>query len=64
MASMTYDKARRTAVLSFAKGRELRLSNVTEEQAKEFFERHAPEFERRDCVLHTDGTFEVRDGSQ
>jgi len=57
---MTYDRPTRKAVITFANGRRLTLADVSEEQAKDFVARHAPEFERRDCVLHTTGGFEVR----
>jgi len=59
---LDYDAAARRAVLTFPNGRTLTLGNVTEEQAKAFRERHAPEFQKRDCCLQTvDGTF-TRDG--
>lgn len=55
---MTYDAAAKRAVLTFPNGRTLEIGNVTEEQAKAFKERHAPEFQKRDCCLQTvDGTF-------
>ena len=61
MVSMTYDTERSEATLSFQNGRKLKISGVSKEQADAFVARHADEFERRDCVLHTDGTFEVRE---
>jgi hypothetical protein len=52
---LSYDAAAKRAVLTFPNGRELTLDNVTEDQAKAFKERHAPEFMKRDCVLHAAG---------
>jgi hypothetical protein len=60
MIKVDYDKAARSAVLSFENGRKLKLSNVTEEHAKQFAERHGEEFARRDCILHTGGAIETR----
>jgi len=55
---MSYDAEKKRAVLTFPNGRELAIGNVTEEQAKAFKERHAAEFQKRDCCLHTvDGEF-------
>lgn len=55
---MTYDAAERRATLTFPNGRTLTVGNVTKEQAESFKERHAPEFQKRDCCLQTvDGTF-------
>lgn len=55
---LDYDAAARRAVLTFPNGRTLAISNVSEEQAKGFRERHAPEFQKRDCCLHSvDGEF-------
>lgn len=59
---MSYDAAKKRAVLTFPNGRELALDNVTEEQAKAFKERHAPEFLKRDCVLHTVDGHITREG--
>jgi hypothetical protein len=50
---LSYDGDKKSAVLTFTNGRTLKLSNVTEAQAKAFQERHAPEFQRRDCILHS-----------
>jgi hypothetical protein len=59
---MTYDEAMRRCVITFPNGRELAVGDVTLEQAQKFLARHAGEFQRRDCVLHTvDGTF-TREG--
>jgi len=58
--SMTYDGETKKATITFPNGRRLTLSDVSEEQANDFVARHAPEFERRDCVLHTTGGIEVR----
>jgi len=55
---MEYDAAKKRAVLTFQNGRTLAIGNVTEEQAKAFRDRHAPEFQKRDCCLHSsDGEF-------
>jgi len=55
---LSYDAKERRAVLTFPNGRTLTLGNVTEEHAKAFRERHAAEFQKRDCCLYTvDGTF-------
>lgn len=55
---LDYDAQKRRAVLTFPNGRTLSISNVSEEQAKAFLERHAPEFQKRDCCLHSvDGEF-------
>ena len=55
---LAYDAGKRRAVLTFPNGRTLSIDNVTEEQAKDFKTRHAPEFQKRDLTLHTiDGTF-------
>jgi hypothetical protein len=59
--SMEYDAANKSAVLKFKGGRTLRLANVTEDQAKQFVARHAPEFQRRECILHTVGGIETRE---
>lgn len=60
---LSYDAAVRRAVLTFPNGRTLALGGVTEDQAKAFRDRHAPEFMKRDCVLHTvEGHF-TREGS-
>ena len=58
--ALEYDKAAKRAVITFPNGRRLTISDVTEDQAKNFVTRHAPEFQRRDCVLHTDGSIETR----
>lgn len=56
-----YDKEARKGVITFPNGHELRIGNVDEAQAQAFFEKHAAEFMKRDCVLHTGG-IEVRHG--
>jgi hypothetical protein len=58
--AVDYDEKAKSAVLKFPNGRELKLSNVTKEHAQKFTERHGPEFERRDCVLHSMGALETR----
>lgn len=60
--TLTYDAATRKAVIEFPNGHKLKLGNVDEAKAKQFFEKHAKEFEKRDCVLHTSACFEVRHG--
>lgn len=60
--AMSYDGATRKAVITFSNGRKLTLADVSEDQATNFVSRHAKEFERRDCVLHTVGGIEVRHG--
>lgn len=57
---LTYDKAARKGVISFPNGHRLTISNVDESKAKDFFEKHAQEFMKRDCVLHTSAGFETR----
>ena len=60
---MTYDAKTRRAVYTFKNGRTLGVSNVSEEQARRFLERDAPEFEKRDCCLHSiDGQFTREEG--
>lgn len=55
---LSYDAAAKRGVLTFPNGRTLAIGNVTEEQAKAFRDRHAPEFAKRDCCFHTiDGSF-------
>lgn len=48
---MTYDEGARTAVLTFAKGRQLKLTNISAQKAQAFREKHAAEFQQRDCCL-------------
>lgn len=57
---LAYDAGKSRAVLTFPNGRTLAVGNVTEAQAKAFKEKHAAEFQRRDCVLHTGGEFLTR----
>jgi len=57
---LDYDEEAKRAVLTFPNGRKLTLSNVTKEHAEKFRDRHAPEFMRRDCVLHTAGDLQIR----
>lgn len=59
---LAYDAGKRRAVLTFPNGRTLGIGNVSEEQAKDFHARHAGEFQKRDCCLHTvEGQF-TREG--
>lgn len=61
---LSYDEAARRAVLTFPNGRELALRDVSEAQAREFMEKHAPEFQRRDCCLTSvDGAFVRENGN-
>lgn len=63
---MDYDAAARKATYTFKNGKTLMVGNVDEAKAKEFLDRNAPEFEKRDCRMasvggqftreeHTDG---------
>jgi hypothetical protein len=60
---LDYDPDTRKAVISFPNGHKLTVSNVDEAKANDFFRKHAAEFARRDCVLHTVGSFERRSES-
>lgn len=61
--TLTYDAAKRQGVIKFPNGHELRVSNVDETKAKEFFTKHAGEFHKRDCVLHSVAGFETREAA-
>lgn len=50
---LDYDEGARVAVLTFANGKTMRLSNISRQKAEEFHTRHAPEFAKRDCCLET-----------
>ncbi len=55
---LEYDATARRALLTFPNGRTLAISNVSEEQAKGFRDKHGAEFQKRDCCLHSvDGEF-------
>lgn len=58
--SLSYDAAARAATIEFPNGHKLRVRDIDEVKAREFFDKHAKEFERRNCVLQTTGCFEVR----
>ncbi len=58
--TMKYDGTSRSAVIEFPNGHKLRIGNVDEAKARQFYEKHAKEFQRRDCVLHTSACVEVR----
>lgn len=58
--TLAYDAATRKAVIEFPNGHKLTVGNIDEQKAKDFFARHAKEFEKRNCVLHTSSCFEVR----
>lgn len=60
--TLAYDETARKAVIEFPNGHKLTVGNVDEDKAKQFFAKHAKEFEKRDCVLHTSACFEVRNG--
>lgn len=60
---MTYDATAKRAVLTFPNGRTLAIGGVTEGQAKSFKDRHAAEFQKRDCILHTGDGHITRDGA-
>jgi hypothetical protein len=62
-ATLTYNKDTREGVITFPNGHKLTVGNVDEAKATDFFKKHAAEFQRRDCVLHTSAGFETRDGS-
>lgn len=57
---LAYDAAARKAVISFPNGHKLTVANVDEAKARDFFEKNAAEFMKRDCVLHTSAGFETR----
>lgn len=50
---LEYDSGKRRAVLTFPNGRTLAVGNVTKEQAEDFRNRHAAEFQKRDLTLHS-----------
>ena len=50
---LDYDAAAKRAVLTYPDSKTLALSNVTEEQAKNFHARHAAEFGKRNLSLET-----------
>jgi len=52
---LDYDVTAKKGTLTFANGRRMTLAGVTLEQAQAFHKRHAEEFAKRDCVLHTVG---------
>jgi hypothetical protein len=58
-----YDAATRKGVISFPNGHKLTIGNIDEVKAKAFFQKHAAEFMRRDCILHTSACFETRGAS-
>jgi hypothetical protein len=57
---LSYDKSTRKGVITFPNGHRLTIGNVDEAKAQEFFTKHAKEFMRRDCILHTSAGFETR----
>jgi hypothetical protein len=59
--TLSYDKATRKGVITFPNGHRLTVSNVDQEKAEDFFKRHAPEFQKRGCILHGAGAFETRE---
>lgn len=60
--TLEYDESQRVGTISFPNGHKLRVKNVDQAQAETFFKKHATEFAKRDCVLHTMGSMEVRNG--
>lgn len=63
--TLDYREAEKVGEITFENGRKLRISNVTKEQAEAFVARHAPEFAKRDCVLHAYGRVEgIPDGQE
>lgn len=55
-----YVATTRKGVITFPNGHKLTVGNVDEAKAKEFFDKHAAEFQKRDCVLHTSTCIEKR----
>jgi hypothetical protein len=58
--TLAYDQSTRKGVISFPNGHRLTIANVDEAKAQEFFSKHAAEFQKRDCVLHTSAGVETR----
>lgn len=59
---LDYDEGKRVAVLTFPNSKhQLKVSNVTREQATRFHEKHAAEFAKRDCCLETPAVNMTRD---
>lgn len=50
---LDYDAKAKRAVLTYPDNKTLALSNVTEDQAKNFHARHAAEFGKRNLSLET-----------
>lgn len=61
--TLAYDTAQRMGTITFPNGRTLFIENVSEQQAKDFAERHGPEFAKRDCYLKLDGGVFLRSES-
>jgi hypothetical protein len=59
-ATLSYDSAQRKATIEFPNGHQLKIGNIDEAEAQEFFTKHAEEFQKRDCILHTSSCIEVR----
>ena len=59
---MDYDAVKKRAVYTFKSGRQLVVNGVDADKAQKFLERNAPEFERRDCCLHTVDAQLTREG--
>jgi hypothetical protein len=60
--TMVYDAAARRAVFTDNSGLSFMLGNVTEEKANEWRDRHAQEFFRRRCRMHSVGGHLTREG--
>ena len=60
--TLEYNEADRIGVITFPNGHKLRVKGVDKTKADEFFQKHAKEFQKRDCVLHTSACVEVRHG--
>lgn len=58
---LSYDAAARKGVITFPNGHKLTIGNVDETKAKDFFDKHAAEFMKRDCVLQTSGCVVTRE---
>jgi hypothetical protein len=61
--TMTYDAPLKRAVFSDSSGLSFTLKNVTEAKAIEWRDRHAPEFFRRRCRMHSVGGHLQREAS-
>jgi hypothetical protein len=58
--TFAYDEQARKGVITFPNGHQLTIGNVDRAKAEDFYARHAAEFMKRDCILHTSACFETR----